>query len=348
MSKLRYGIIGCGDIAEAEIKGMEGSGNSELKCVVDVNPEYAKRLGEKYKVDFTSDLKVMLARKDIDAVVVCVPHFLHKAMGLEVIKAGKHLVMEKPLATNKKDAFELMDAAKKAGVQISVAYVLRYQPGVDKAKELVASGAIGKVINISIQNMGYKPESYWTQGWQKVVKTDWRTSKEKSGGGVLIMNVSHIIDLMYHITGLKAKSVYAEYGTFATKVEVEDMIVANLRYDNDALGLIQTSSTAHGNGEVTHRIYGTEGQLNIGSIGEVCKIYTTKDIPGIEKGKWFDMPFTPLADMWGGPRINYFREFSDAILNKKKIPVPAEEGFVSFEICLAAYKSGEEKKPCLL
>ncbi|OGF50784.1 MAG: hypothetical protein A2231_05500 [Candidatus Firestonebacteria bacterium RIFOXYA2_FULL_40_8] len=348
MDKVRFGIIGCGDIAEAEIKGMEVSGNSEIKCVMDVNPEYAKRLGEKHKIDFTSDLKEMLKRKDIDAVVVCVPHFLHKAMGLEVIKAGKHLVMEKPLATNRKDALELADAAKKAGVQLSVAYILRFQESVEKTKALIASGAIGKVINITMQNMSYKPESYWTQGWSKVVKSDWRTSKEKSGGGVLIMNVSHVIDLMYYITGLKAKSVYAEYDTFATKVEVEDMIIANLRYDNGAIGLIQTSSTAHGAGEMQNRIYGTEGQLNIGLIGEACKLYTTKDIAGIEKSKWVDIPFTPLSDMWGGPRANYFKEFSGAVLNKQEVPVPAKEAMVSFDTCLAAYRSGEEKKPVIL
>ena len=342
MKKLSFGIIGCGDIADQEAQAITKSENSVLTIVMDVNKEYAKRLGEKYKVPYSNDLKEVLSRKDVDVVLIAVPHFLHKPISIEAAKAGKHIIVEKPIATNLKDADEMIKTAKKCGVKMSVAYCLRFQPMVEKAKELIERDVIGKIINITIQSMGYKPESYWTSGWTKVVTTDWRASIKKSGGGVLIMNVSHFIDMLYYITGLEVERIYSEFDTFATKVEVEDMLVAVLRYKNGAVGLIQTSSTAFGGGEQANRIYGTNGQI---ILSKPLKVYTTKNIENLEPNKWNEVSLPPMENEWITPRINYINKFSDAILNNKEIPVPGEEGRKSLEIIVSAYNAGRKHKP---
>ncbi|MFH1823875.1 MAG: Gfo/Idh/MocA family oxidoreductase [Candidatus Firestonebacteria bacterium] len=343
MRKLSFALIGCGDIAEQEAQAIIKSKNSTLTIVMDVNKEYAENFGKKYNIPNTTDLKEVLARKDIDAVVIAVPHYLHKSVAIESAKAGKHIIVEKPVATNLQDADEMIGEAKKAGVKLSVAYVLRCQPMVDEAKRLVEKGAIGKVINITIQSMGYKPESYWTQGWRKTVTTDWRTSVNKSGGGVLIMNVSHYIDMLYHITGLEVERIYSEFDTFATKVEVEDMIVVIMRYKNGALGMIQTSSTAFGGGETTNRIYGTQGQIILSA--NPFKVYVSKEFEGLVPNQWNEVALEKMEDEWLSPRINYINKFSDAILNNKDVPIPGEEGKKSMEIVLSAYEAGRKHKP---
>lgn len=276
MKKVSYGIIGCGDIASQEATGITTAANSTLAMVMDVNKDNAEKLGKKFNVPYTTDLKELLSKKDIDAVLICVPHFLHEPMTIEAAKAGKHIVIEKPIAITRQEVDNMIAAAKKANVKLSVAYILRFQPMVYEAKKLIEKGAIGKIINITIQSMGYKPESYWTMGWTKSVTTDWRANLKKSGGGVLIMNVSHFIDMLYYITGLDVDRVYSEYDTFATKVEVEDMLLAVLRYKNGAVGLIQTSSTSFGGGEGVNRIYGSEGQI---VLSDPLKVYVTKKSP---------------------------------------------------------------------
>jgi len=339
MERVSFGIIGCGDIADQEAQAIIKSGNSNLVMVMDVNKEYAKRLGEKYKVSYSDDLKEVLTREEIDAVLICVPHYLHAPITIEAAKAGKHIIVEKPIATNLEEADDMIKAAKRYNVRLSVAYCLRFQPMVEKAKELIRKGVIGDIINITIQSMGYKPESYWTQGWTKAVTTDWRASLKKSGGGVLIMNVSHYIDMLYYITGLEVERVCSEFGTFATKVEVEDMLVAILRYKNGAVGLIQTSSTAFGGGEQCNRIYGTKGQI---VLTTPLKVYTTVGVDNLEPNKWNDVELEKMENEWLTPRINYINRFSDAILNNKEVPVPGEEGRKSLEIIVSIYKAGKK------
>ncbi len=342
MNKLRFAIIGCGDIAVQEAEGITKSKSAELKLVMDVNKANAEQLAKKYDVDFVTSTAEVFARKDIDAVIISVPHFLHKSITIEAAKAGKHIIIEKPIATNSADALEMIEACKKAKVKLSVAYILRYWPMVAKARELLKKGAIGKVINITIQQVGYKPESYWTQGWTKAVTTDWRTSKAKSGGGVLIMGVSHFIDMLYSITDMEPERVYSEYDTFATKVEVEDMLVATLRYKNGAIGLMQTSSTAFGGGDNLNRIYGSEGQI---ILGEPLKIYVSKPFEGLEVNKWNDIVLPQMENPWISPRIDYVEAFSDAVLNNKSIPIPGEEGIKAMLVCNATYESGIKHQP---
>ncbi|OGS27346.1 MAG: hypothetical protein A2297_06440 [Elusimicrobia bacterium RIFOXYB2_FULL_48_7] len=340
--KLRYGLIGCGDIAKSERTGIVESGNSELIMVMDANPEFAEKFGKEFNVPYTSDLKVILKRKDIDAVVIAVPHFLHKPIAIAAAKKKKHVVIEKPIATNIKDARKIIKACQKNGVKLSVPFVYRYKPATVKAKELFQKGVIGKVINISSIFMGYKPESYWTGGWSQRVSTDWRAIKEKSGGGILVMNSIHNIDLLFNITGLKAERVYSEYGTFATKVEVEDMVAITLRYDNGAVGCIEASSTAFGKGELVDHIYGTEGQIEMKD--DKLRVFTTKAVEGLKANEWNEIPLPEGVNA----RAAFTRSFSDAILNNKPLPVTAEEALQSLEIVFGAYLSGTKKKPVKL
>ena len=116
MQKVRFGIIGCGDIAEAEGTAVTSAKNAELVMVMDIKKEYAEGISKMFNVPYTTDLKEILGRKDIDAVIVSVPHFLHTQIAIEAANAGKHIVMEKPISVNMKEADRMIAACRKKKV----------------------------------------------------------------------------------------------------------------------------------------------------------------------------------------------------------------------------------------
>ncbi len=342
MGKFRIGFIGCGEISIYQAKGISQANNAEIGMVMDVVPTLAQDLGEKYQVPYTTDVDELLAQEDIHGIYVAVPHYLHAPMAIKAAQAGKHVMVEKPIAISLQDADAMIEAAKESGVLLSVCYILRYLASSIKAKELIDKGAIGEVIGIKMMSISDKSSSYWHGGYSGRAKSDWRTIKEKSGGGVLIMNISHNIDLMRYLTGLEAKEVYSDYDTFLTPVEVEDMIVTTLRYDNGAIGLIEAGSCMRGGHPFNRnyygdRIYGTEGQI---MLGNPLMVYTTKEIDGLEKDKWQEIQ----VDQSWDTRTKYTEKFVDAVRRGIAPPITGEDGKRALEIVDAAYRSGKEKR----
>jgi len=344
MDKMGIGIIGCGEIAVIHSIGISKTKNARIVMVMDINITLAKDLGEKYNVPYTDKIDELLFCKDVEAVYIAVPHYLHVPIALKAAQAGKHIMIEKPISTNLKDADTLIQECKKRNVKLSTCFVLRYQAQIIKARELINQGAIGKIIAISINSIADKPFSYWTGGYSGRAKTEWRMSKEKSGGGVLIMNASHNIDYIRFITGLEAKRVYSEYGTFTTPVEVEDVLFAIIVYENGAIGVINASSCFRGTKKLENpvamadKIYGSEGQI---ILTNPLQIFITKNFGDLKQNEWNQIKLDQPYDL----RQKYVEEFVDAIREGKEVPITGEDGRKALEIVVAAYESGKTHKP---
>ena len=336
--RLRFGIVGCGEIAVRTAASIHEAENAELKVAMDIKPDLAKDLADRYGASYTTELKDVLADPDVDAVYIATPHYLHAPIAMSAARAGKHVMVEKPIATRLEDAEGMIRECRRAGVALSVCFILRYMASSVKAKQLIEEEAIGRIYATEITIKARKPDSYWYGGYTGRAKTSWRTSKEKSGGGILIMNASHNIDLMRYITGLEVRRVYSEYDTFLTPVEVEDFIVCVLRYDNGAIGYIVAGSCMEGSRVSYDSIYGSEGQIQYSNF---LKVYTLKNIEGVEPRRWVDIPLTQKRD----PRTIYVERFAEAVLDGKKPDITGEDGYEALKIVLAAYKSGIEKKP---
>jgi len=329
-------MIGCGEIAVANARSINNAKNACITMAMDVVEDVAKDLGEKYNAPYTTNVEELLANPDVDAVIISTPHYLHAPLAVQAAQAGKHVMVEKPIAINLKQADEMIEACKKAGVLLSVCFVSRYGASTIKAKELIEQGAIGKIIGIKISGMSNKPEHYWHGGYSGRVKTDWRQQLDKSGGGYLIMNLVHNIDRLRYITGLEAVRVYSEYDTFATPVEVEDMLNVVLRYNNGAIGSIDGSSCAAGGESLGDRIYGTDGQI---VCSNPLRVYTTKSVEGLNANEWNQLKIEELYDS----RVRFIEEFAEAVLDGKQPPITGYDGRATLEIIVAAYESGRRK-----
>jgi predicted dehydrogenase len=264
---------------------------------------------------------------------------------MQAAEAGKHILVEKPIAITLTDADAMIAAARASGVWLSVNFHAQVDPLCQATKELVATGAIGQVVGTRIVYRGDKPASYWTSGYSGRVATDWRVRKATAGGGVLIMNAIHDLNTMRFITGLEVVRVYAEYGTYDTPVEVEDFIAVTYRYDNDAIGTIEAGSAIRG-GDPLHdvdRIYGTNGQI---LLGESLQIYTTVATAGLPANQWQELAVVPLtAEEQQTAMVD---GFAGPIVLGEKPTVAAEDGLAVLTIVLAAYQSGAEGRPITL
>jgi UDP-N-acetyl-2-amino-2-deoxyglucuronate dehydrogenase len=340
--RLRIGMIGGGDVGERSARGMRDAEHAELAGVMDIDEKVARSLAEQFAVPWTCDLADLLARSDVDAVYVAVPNHLLASVVIQAAQAGKHVMCEKPMATSLADADRMIAACAEAKVALGMAFEAQLTPEIQWLRQVIASGGIGTVIGTRIVAMLDKPESYWKQGYDHRTVTDWRASKAKAGGGMLITTHIHDINTVRYLTGLEAQRVYAEYGTYVTPVEVEDLLSVIIRYESGAIGSIEGSSCIRGNGmdaDVANYIYGSAGQV---VLGDTLRIYTSLDVAGVPRDTWHVVG-APHTIPEG--RMRVMEGYATAVLAGKPLPVSGLDGRAALTIALSAYQAGAQGRP---
>src|SRR5581483_7645155 len=189
--RLRIGMIGCGDAAARGANGIQAAEHAALAGVMDVDEALARDLGAAHGVPWTCDVAELLARSDVDAVYIAVPNYLLAPLTIQAAQAGKHVLCEKPMATALADADRMIAECARAGVALGIAFEAQVIPEIQRLRDLIAAGGIGRVIGTRITMMLEKPESYWAQGYDHRTATDWRASKARAGGGMLISTCIH-------------------------------------------------------------------------------------------------------------------------------------------------------------
>src|SRR5439155_7693144 len=168
-----------------------------------------------------------------------------------------------------------------------------------RAKEWIDAGLIGKVVGLQVFGLSDKPASYWQGGYSGRAPSDWRTQREKSGGGILVMNLVYTINDLRQITGLRPVRVFAEWDTFNTPgIDVEDYIAVTVRYDNGAIGTYLAGSAVPGRGRgisAGERIIGTQGQI---IMGRPTQLYLNEARAGFPAREWQEVPIEepPVSD----------------------------------------------------
>lgn len=340
MDKVGFGVIGCGDVSDRYGEGAQYCDNTELVVVMDKLPEVAANCGKKFGVPHTANIEDVLNNKDVHAVVVALPHYLHSPVAIQCARAGKHVMCDKPIATTVEDARKMIDECRKAGVILGVNFAMRYASNHIKARKLIADGVIGDVIDVTMRGSGHKKASYWTEGYRARVKTQWRGNLKQSGGGVFIMNYSHYLDVVRFITGLDFTEAYGVYGTFGSPegIEVEDTLNAVLKFNNGALGSVTTCTCAYGGGEDAICFVGAKGQIVI--LCDPMKVYTTIEYPGLVKDEWNEIKSEDKCWIY----YPLMEDFARAVIEGRDAPVPGEEGRKCLEAVLAVYEAARTGK----
>lgn len=339
---LRFGMIGCGSASLPVCEAIRALSNTELVAVYDVDPEMANDISQRFQAPKMESLDELLANQVVDVVYTAVPHYLLAPLTQKVLEAGKHALTEKPLATTLEEIDPLITLAARQRVALGVFYEMRYAPAHELARGFIQAGAIGRVTGIQIQTLIDKPPAYWQSGYGGRSINPWRGVKTQAGGGVVLMNTSHLLDAILYITDLTVTSVSGEVGNLVSQVEVEDLAAATLRFNNGAIGSLIAGAHIHGaHNEERCCIYGTEGQIRLPDPygSDPLQVYLKRAWKDIPPGEWHSFSAESVSV--------YQRALADfvrAVQSGGCIPIDAHSARRVLAVVLAIYQSAAEKR----
>lgn len=334
--KVRLGIIGVGNmgtvhakhITEGKVPGME------LAALCDINPSRMEAFADAKA--FTDPIE-MIRWEGVDAVLIATPHFDHTTLGIAALEAGKHLLVEKPISVHKADCERLVAAHKDPSVVFSAMFNQRTNPHFQKIRELIQSGELGAIRRIVwVITDWFRTEAYYASG-------GWRATWRGEGGGVLLNQCPHQLDLWQWMFGMPQKlRAFCEIGRYHN-IEVEDDVTAYMEYADGCKGVfITTTGESPGTnrleitcerGKLVYEADKTNGLEWTRNVVETSVWSATTDL-GFSRPETWNVQI-PVQGGNGAQHIGIMCNFADAILNGAKLIAPAEEGVHSVELANA-------------
>lgn len=346
---LKVAIIGTGAIFRNHLEAYRALDSVEIVAVCDVNAELAARTAQEHGIPQSfSSVTELLASVQLDVVSVCTPHPTHEAVVSEVAKAGVHVLCEKPLAISVESSQRMVDVCHEHGVKLGVLFQRRFWPAALRIKELVEDGTIGQAILGHVSVMLHRDTSYYSA-------TPWRGSWETDGGGVLMTQGIHYIDLLLWMMG-DVTEVHGNINTFVhgEHMETEDSATATLKFASGAMATIQASTavtpglgiqirvtgTTGASVQLTEFPEGTEGRIDLLGVGSQLETEPTWPVDAD--------PNTPLSEI-NSALIPFHKlqvaDFVHAVLTNTDPAVTGEEATKALRVLLAIYESSETGKP---
>ena len=342
VNAVRFGIVGCGGAAVDVARAIDAVAGATVIAVHDRDPARAQAIGGPRGATVHRTLRGLLADTTVDAVYVALPHDRLAATAVEALRAGHHVLVEKPVATRLASIATVRAASVASDRRVGVVFELRHVPTVVEATRLVRAGSIGRVRSIRIRTLIDKPASYWSSGPTGTVLDAWRASLRRSGGGVVLMNAIHQLDLVRVITGFDARRVAALATAGVDGVEVEDTAAAVIDYGEGVAGSLAAAAHAPGYRDAeTIEIDGDDGAIRLGDPYETSPtiesfVRRRPDDPEPDEivGRWVRST-PPAVDPW----VVTVAAFVDAIRDGREPEPGIDDAEIALATVLAIYRS---------
>lgn len=324
---VRVAVIGAGLIAQrAHLPSYVAAPEAELSAIVSGRRATAEAAAARFGSPRVLDSwQQAIADPGIDAVDICTPNALHAEIAIAAARAGKHVLVEKPMATSLAEADAMVAAAREAGVLLAVAHNLRFVPIYMTMQRLIAAGAIGRVFSARGSFMHAGPDEFWG------ATSDWFWQEGQAGGGSLLDMGIHMIDLLRWMVGRPVLEVTAMTARVLKPTFADDNAMVIMRCEGDILASVQSSWSARPVPDRQIAIHGELGNLMMGRSADEPLVLNLQDGAGARK----ELPLIPAANLLGDPFVNFVR----AIRGEAEPLVPGEEGRTSLAIALGAYES---------
>jgi UDP-N-acetyl-2-amino-2-deoxyglucuronate dehydrogenase len=335
---INFAIIGCGVISEWHAKAIEEIEGATLIGVTDVYEPSRIRFAESHNVKAFDSVESLLSDPSIDVVNICTPSGLHAPLAVAAANAGKSIVVEKPMAITAEQIQDILNACDKNNVKLAVISQLRFSDAVCSLKKAVDEGLLGKLVLGDLDMKYYRSQEYYD-------KSAWRGTWKMEGGGALMNQGIHGIDLLQYIMG-PVKSVSAITRTLTRKIEVEDTAVAVLEFQNGALGHITGTTSVYPGSPRTLEICGDRGTISLTEDSISSWNIEGQDVlpDGVSLGgKSGDTSSDPSNFSIAG-HIRQISDMADAVRNNRAPMVDQYEGKRPVEIILAIYESSKTGK----
>jgi UDP-N-acetyl-2-amino-2-deoxyglucuronate dehydrogenase len=333
---LKFALIGCGRISRKHVSALSEIKKSRLGAVCDIIPERARKTAEPLGIPYYTDYHEMLEREDVDVVNILTPSGLHCQHSLDIVRYGRHIVVEKPMALTLEQADSMIEACDRANVKLFVVKQNRYNLPVQQLKKAIDSGRFGKMVLGTVRVRWCRNQAYYdSDSWRGTWAMD---------GGVFTNQASHHIDLLEWCMG-SVESVFAQTATRLVNIEVEDTGVAVLRFTSGALGIIEaTTATRPKDLEGSISILGERGAVEIAgfAVNEVRTWNFVDNLPEDEKFRT-ELNQSP-PDVYGFGHKLFLEDVIRSIESNIRGLVDGLEGRKSLELINAIYESVETGK----
>ena len=328
--KVRLGVIGVGSMAQTHIKHAKELDHVQITAVCDTDPEALTRAIELADCPGYATHAELLAEDTCDAVLIATPHYDHTTIGIAAIKAGRHVLVEKPISVHKADCQKLIAAHTDKNLVFAAMFNQRTDNYYKTLKKMIDQGELGALVRVSwIITDWFRTETYYSGG-------GWRATWKGEGGGVLLNQCPHQLDLMQWLFGMPTRVAgFCGIGK-RHNIEVEDQVTAYLEYENGATGTFITS-TGEAPGTNRLEVAGELGRVVIEKDSftfikneEAADTFIKTSDKAFGKPENKTIEITP--DGHGGQHKQVLENFIDAIRNGTDLIAPAEQGIHSVEL----------------
>lgn len=329
---VRIGLVGCGRISKNHFDAIAAVEGLKLVAVADTDVARAKAAGEKHGVRHFGSLDEMLKGEALDIVTICTPSGLHAAQGVQIARAHKHVLTEKPMAISLTQADELIRATDDAGVHLFVVKQNRLNPPVQLLKRAIDKGRFGRIYMANVTVRWQRPQEYYDA-------EPWRGTWEFDGGAIT-NQASHYVDLMQWLVG-PAESVMAKTATQARRIEAEDSGIGIVKFRSGALGVIEVNVLTYPkNLEGSITIMGEKGTVKIGGTA-VNKVEHWQFADYDDDDKLIEAANTSPPSVYGFGHVGYYRNVLAVLRGEAKPETDGRAGRKSLELILGMYESAK-------
>jgi UDP-N-acetyl-2-amino-2-deoxyglucuronate dehydrogenase len=352
MRKLRTGLIGCGKVGHLHAVALAALPESQFVAVCGRSLEKAGPFAAKYGVKAYTDVSQMVAAEKLDVVCMCTPHPEHAAPTIAAARAGVHVLVEKPLASSLADCDAMLAAAKAGGATVGMVCQRRFYPPCQRIRQAIDAGKLGTPVLGTVVMFGWRDAAYY--------KSDpWRGSWQGEGGGVLVNQSPHQLDLLLWYLG-EIEEVFGYWANLNHPyIEVEDTSVAVVRFKSGGLGNIVVSNSqnpainarvsVHGSNGVSAGVQTDGGAMFVaGQTGAIEPPYNDIwTVPGEEANlpKWKAEDaqlFSSVNPMEYFHRLQ-IQDFLQSILEGRPPSITGEEGRRVVELFTAIYRANRDR-----
>lgn len=330
----KVGVIGCGRISVMHLSAIQELGNyAKLVAVCDVKKDRADKTAKAYNCNAYYDYKKMIEQEHLDAIHICLPHFLHTIVANYAIEKGIAVLSEKPMSIDKESATKTVELAESKGVLYGVILQCRYNNSAKLVKKAVSSGKLGKVISARSILTWARPDSYY-------LESDWKGTWDKEGGGVIIDQAIHSIDLVNWIIDSPVKSVQCSMANRGHKtIKVEDSAEGLITYENGARYGFYAMNNYAVDEPIEIRLVCEKGKVVFGyddayiyySDGRTEEAHQSDDVKEVKGGK----------DYWGFQHVRQIEQFYKALHNIEPLEITGREALKTHDLVCEIYNQGK-------
>lgn len=332
----KFALVGCGRISTKHFESIQQINTAEIVACCDIIEERAKESARKYQISaYFTDYEKMLTETECDGVILCTPSGLHPQMGILAARHKRHIITEKPMGTNLKDADRLIKACDEHGVQLFVVKQNRLNTTIQLLKQAIEKGRFGKLYTVQSNVFWQRPQSYYDLA-------KWRGTWEFDGGAFM-NQASHYVDALQWLVG-PVESVMAETATMARKIETEDTGCAILRFRNGTIGSINVTMLSYPkNFEGSITVLGEKGSVKIGGIAlnkiEKWEFEEYDDADSLIERSNYQPP-----NVYGLGHLPYYQNVVAVLQGECEPDTDGRSGRKSVEIIEAIYLSAKTGK----